>query len=353
MQGSAWALLFTAALATRAVAVVSPVSRDVDGVVGAASLREAGSAVLPRRALRLTSGPPTAAAAHIGGVSAMEISGSSELAPHHVEQPTGRVALLQKAAQDWDVHTGCAAEATPGSQQETPSVFVVMPGLGKPEHIPLVMESVSWLRKQANVHVSCLIYVYNPSLKFPDGEQSFSPCRMQHSTGQWTHFIQEAPETQWSQSSYVLVWLDDVKIEGAADLHSMVQVMRRNRLGVASPSYSPAVSKNRWITMQQDLRSPVGRYTNLVEFQFTLMTPGSFRCFRGMIEPDINPRGWGLDRAFVTMCPGHCLGVLDTVTMLDTSKCSYGCEAARAEMQAYTVRHGAPPEPRTLALLQL
>merc|ERR1719456_16336 len=88
----------------------------------------------------------------------------------------------------------------------------------------------------------------------------------------------------------------------------------------------------------------VGRHTSYAELLFSLMTPASFRCLRRLVDLEVNPFGYGLDRLFPDRCPEHCLGVLDETTMLDKSQGTLSYDVAEKYQEAYFSKHGYPSD---------
>lgn len=344
-------------LSVRAAVSSGPSLEDVDVVpMHAVSLLQLGAARLQRQDewppspstqadLSSLTGPTTSAAEAVPYAADRLLEQSGKLASlvsvefsgwGLSERPLIENASLEMAP--WGQQgPECLEDGSELKVDAKPHVFVLVPGFGNEKHTPQLLENIRWLRRQ-DAHVTCLIYLYSDRIALPEVEE-FLPCKLVHSEGMWTSFVKRIPEKFWQASDYVLLWLDDVVPLDGVDLRIMTQTAQLNGLSVLSPSYDKSES-SRWPVMVQSpelsagVDDAVGRRTDFVEWQMTLMRPSSFSCLRKMIDSN-NPAGWGLDLYFSSMCPGHCIGVLDSMTMNDTSSGSYSMDIARIQMNQW------------------
>ncbi|CAE8644552.1 unnamed protein product, partial [Polarella glacialis] len=116
-------------------------------------------------------------------------------------------------------------------------VFIVFPGVGMVSKLPLLFQSMHWLR-DPHLSVTCMIYLYTPL----DGlaiEQHVKPCHAVHRKGNIAHFLLAPPPSMWENQDYVLILHHDAVVQQGANLRRMAEVMRCNNLGVLSLAYHP------------------------------------------------------------------------------------------------------------------
>eukprot|EP00928_Gymnodinium_smaydae_P055127 TRINITY_DN38737_c0_g1_i1.p1 TRINITY_DN38737_c0_g1~~TRINITY_DN38737_c0_g1_i1.p1 ORF type:complete len:407 (-),score=75.37 TRINITY_DN38737_c0_g1_i1:100-1320(-) len=234
---------------------------------------------------------------------------------------------------------GAALDAQPAGGGAPLSIFVLVPGFGDPTHAPRLLQNVALLRAQP-VDLACVIYVWRSEEQLPIATVTeFAPCVLKRQKGQWVDFLRAAPEELWVDRDYVLLWFDDA-VMVSLDLPYWATVMRCNHLSVLSPTYSPAQPRT-WQIMEYDKSSlgGVGRHTDFVEFQITMFTPASFSCLRSLANKNTT-LGWGIDMIYARKCPGHCIGLLDNVVMIDTATGSYNKSHAQVELKQFNMLHG-------------
>jgi hypothetical protein len=240
----------------------------------------------------------------------------------------------------------CPARVT---APQRPRVFVLVPGFGEPERQKTILRNVAWLRKQ-EVDMVCVIYVYEAEEKLPLHAEDFSPCQIQRQAGYPAEFMLLPPEEMWSSQDYVLMWFDDVVVPDDTDLTRLIKILDYNGLGMLSPSFSDEMYAH-WperhgkiMFHNSSSQFRVGRHTSYAELLFSLMKPESYRCLRGLIDLEVNPFGYGLDRLFPDRCSEHCLGLLDETVMMDTSQGTLNYKAANYYQDAYFSKHGFPSD---------
>merc|ERR1719330_1843302 len=77
------------------------------------------------------------------------------------------------------------------------------------------------------------------------------------------------------------------------------------------------------------------------------MTPASFECYRGLLEPAVDPLGWSAVPLFAYACSEHCQGVLDETTMYDSSKGTYDYQAVLQRTATSLARNSNPSPPES------
>lgn len=245
----------------------------------------------------------------------------------------------------------CPARSAPYATSRRPRVFVIVPGFGEVARQQQLQTNMAWLRKQ-DVDIECVIYTYASEEKLPLRQDDFSPCVIKRETGYPAEFMLMPTDEDLSKHDYVLMWFDDVDIHPDTDLTRLVKILDHNGLGMLAPSFSDEMLRpENWPERHGSImfhnassQLSVGRHTSYAELLFSLMTPDSFRCLRGLIDVRVNPFGYGLDRLFPDRCSDYCLGVLDETTMLDTSQGSFSYEAAEDYQDAYFSKHGFPSD---------
>jgi hypothetical protein len=240
---------------------------------------------------------------------------------------------------------------TPPNPSRRPRVFVLVPGFGgESERQEQLLENVAWLRRQ-DADITCMIYVYKSAEELTLDEQIFAPCSVERQKGYPAEFMLQPPENLWQDSDYVLIWFDDVALHPDSKLSRFIDVLNFNGLGLLTPSFSEKMLSEYWperhgrIMYHNSSKSfAIGRYTSYAELLFSFMTPASFQCLRGLIDIDVNPYGYGLDRLFPDRCSEHCLGILDETTMYDTSHGTFSYDDAEKYQDAYFTKHGFPTD---------
>lgn len=278
----------------------------------------------------------------------VEDSGSARLTCQHLAETCNvdRKEMRKHMAMPTPPPRECTPRTT--LTKRRPSIFVLVPGFGDVERKEQLLQNVAWLREQ-DADVTCKIYVYEEADKLPL-EEDFAPCSIERKPGYPAEFMLQAPEEQWSNQDYVLIWFDDVSLQSGTSLTRLVNIMDHNGLGVLTPSYAEEMYDHwperhgRIMFHNSSSEPPIGRHTSYAELMFSLMTPASFRCLRSLVDVEVNPFGYGLDRLFPDKCSEHCLGVLDETTMMDLSQGSFSYDLAGQYQEAYFSKHGYPSD---------
>lgn len=83
----------------------------------------------------------------------------------------------------------------------------------------------------------------------------------------------------------------------------------------------------------------VGRITNYAETLIQVFTKSAWRCYQGLLDPAINPLGWGIDQAFPNACLKGRVAILDMFTQTKNLQRSYLYPAAKAQADAYWAKY--------------
>jgi len=239
-----------------------------------------------------------------------------------------------------------AASSPPASGE---SLMVLVPGLGERDRVYKVRSNLVWLRRQVmrvGIKVDCVIYVYK---RLNLSRSEFSPCQLIHREGQFPKAIKRLPQKRWVRHAWVLLFFADHMAPALnVDLCTMIAAMTTYNLDVVSPSYDqsrpPVIvpgfgPHEKHGVMKRHAGEPVGRLTNFVEWNLSLLTPRAFQCLQQIIQLNINQFGWGYDLLFPKACRSRYwfnrtlrIGVLDIMTMDETNHFSYDYGMAGHEM---------------------
>lgn len=146
--------------------------------------------------------------------------------------------------------------------------------------------------------------------------------------------------------------LADVVLQAGSSILRMAEVMRCNQLGVLRPSYHPRCCActehvctpkpfSMWYQNWGNVNR-VGRRVGFTELEFNLMTPESFRCYRSLLAPEVDPLGWSALPLFPFACAQHCQGILDETTMYDSSIGAYDYNAVSNRVRLNEARNSNP-----------
>ena len=204
-------------------------------------------------------------------------------------------------------------------EEYTPAAnFVVIPGHGESNgrrtevlsSIVLAYPPDDW---------DCIIFVYN-NITIGTGRR-FGHCIVAYRPGRWTHFMKlVTPEfVRANNYSYVSVHLNDVQWQQDFNISKYLQAMRKAGLAVSSPAVlgspylvmRPAmINDKKGVPTLRVPRSVIGWKTHFLEIQVTIFNSSAWSCFWNVVNPDLDPFGWGPGICFYNVCGQPPTGIL-------------------------------------------
>lgn len=111
---------------------------------------------------------------------------------------------------------------------------------------------------------------------------------------------------------YIALLLDDILLQTNVDVDKMIDIYEKQSINIISPSLHPQ-SKVSHDKMRHDAANKIGRYLNILEFFFYIMSRDNYVEYRSVFTDKMKWM-WGLPRIFHTR--GWRLAILDNMTMI-------------------------------------
>lgn len=157
---------------------------------------------------------------------------------------------------------------------------------------------------------------------------AFWPCETLHAPGaRWTHLMRLVTPGFLSLEGYthVSVHINDVQYGEHTDMGVFMSEMSRLGLQVASPNVVGSIystmaplgmerlwpGRNTTEALEGFRPWKGGALVHFIEVQATVFTARAWSCFWALLEPSINPHGWGHDLGFYRLCGRPRMGVLN------------------------------------------
>eukprot|EP00427_Karlodinium_veneficum_P059920 CAMPEP_0169396158 /NCGR_PEP_ID=MMETSP1017-20121227/51145_1 /TAXON_ID=342587 /ORGANISM="Karlodinium micrum, Strain CCMP2283" /LENGTH=307 /DNA_ID=CAMNT_0009500431 /DNA_START=52 /DNA_END=975 /DNA_ORIENTATION=- len=221
-----------------------------------------------------------------------------------------------------------SSPASPTQSTGLPDVFVVIPGLGDERRVPYVRDNLRVLREELGHNFACSLNIYadgaSTNAKFD--QSLFRPCKVTYRKWQAFESIKHTDISGVEESGTILLLLDDIIMN-----RSTINTMRVLQLqhghdvvsGAFDHSYCPLMWSRSKCNANEACRTYVrnalmlpesGRQahpTTLVDFNVALFKRKSFACLQDIIDPVLNPIGFGYDNMYNGLCSAK-MAVCDT-----------------------------------------
>lgn len=212
-----------------------------------------------------------------------------------------------------------------------PQLLVVVPGFGfHSSRIPVLLNSLLVLNV-TDISWNCIIFNYeepatrierskDPSTYLEADRDALAQlCEIHNyyysNFGIYLKAISPSL-LYWGEFSHVFLLLDDVSLTENFNLSSFINIMTRNNLSVASPSinnaYISILRKRNFGSRTQECA--VGFEVESMEPFATALTLQGWECLWDLLDPQINPGGFGYFSVYYHYCkqfiPGLKMGVI-------------------------------------------
>jgi hypothetical protein len=187
-------------------------------------------------------------------------------------------------------------------------VLVTIPGMGlHVNRTKVVVSNIHDLyHRQASkmVEIDCLIYAYKTLPKAL--EKRLAPCSVVYLYhGNYAMYMKALVPQLIKEAGYthVFVLLDDVRLTQSFNLSQILTIMSLNNLTIASPGVSKASMRSTLPLLPfVKSRRTEGRFVLVIEIFSTIFTPSAWSCWWNMMQPSLNPSGWGYDLCLLAFC---------------------------------------------------
>lgn len=183
------------------------------------------------------------------------------------------------------------------------SLRLIVPGHGAPGRTAQLLKSLDHVQSQVQsvgIAYSCVVYVYSP-LVAVDASGRLGGCEVHRHDGLWTHHLLHHGV---GSGSYVALMLDDMDMR-LVRVPAFLSLMRGRHLDAASA----AIPDWRWSVMRPKKKCGM-HATKFIDPLFVVYSPSAFRCFLSLIDPHLDPSGWGVAYVYARHCNAT-MGVLD------------------------------------------
>lgn len=189
---------------------------------------------------------------------------------------------------------------------------VFIPGLGRLDRLRIVLSNVRYLRQLLVIDDTwdCVVYVYAPRSDIDfwghakEIRELGTYCRIVENPGKLVAENMKAfrPESIHLNYQYVFLLLDDCRIcavPPCVELEKLITLMQHNELSLASPRVIGALSA-KGQPFRDDLQrlavpGTAGYLPLFIEMFVWMMTPLAYECLWELLQPQVNPYGWGYD----------------------------------------------------------
>jgi hypothetical protein len=183
------------------------------------------------------------------------------------------------------------------------SILLVIPGHGLNRRWNMLESSVTHLRNSCIGHpikFHCVIYSYN--INYSLALMSRNLCEVVESEGLWTHHMLKVKHRGYS---HIALLMDDVNASNVSIPHSL-SAMLRSKMNVVSAAMEGWHYKH----MHSFPPPCIVHEVNFIDMLFAIFTRKAWVCWVSIMDPLVNPSGWGYDLVFKRKCKVR-LGVLD------------------------------------------
>lgn len=219
------------------------------------------------------------------------------------------------------------------------SVLLVVPGHGQNRRWSMLEASLAKLKSHCldySITFHCDIYSYNPLYTADLKKKTF--CNVIENHGLWTHHMLKVKSSGYS---HIALLMDDVNASNVSIPHA-ISAMSISRIHLAS------AAMNGWHYKHMHAFPPpcLVHEVNFVDILFAIFTVQAWDCWISILDPNVNPSGWGYDLIFKRACRMR-IGVLDREVArhgvggyngeekAGTLTRTYNSTAALIEMRAY------------------
>lgn len=201
------------------------------------------------------------------------------------------------------------------------SILLVIPGFGTPhleEKFAFLQQNLAIFAKSKR-RVDVVIFYYsvnvNSDRRFEEVKQSYTngTIRVIKEKGVLGQFIYKYITADCVREyDYVALLLDDILLQANVDIDIMIDIYTSQKINLISPSLHPS-SKIAHRKMAQDTHNKVGRYLNMIEFFFYLMSRENYLIYHSVFTEKTKWM-WGIPRLF--HAKGWRMALLDNMSMI-------------------------------------